>query len=69
MTWEWVAVIAVCALALVALTYVVMPYVRARSEEDVRKAALADVTKRLEHVEGLMAQRAPFPAGLPRRIG
>lgn len=61
MTWEQVTLAGMCLTAAVVALRVVLPFLRSKSDEDARRAALEDINKRLNAIEGAMAQPR-FPA-------
>ena len=63
MTLDWPLVVlsGMCLTAAVVALRVVLPYLRSKSEEDARRAALDELNKRLSAVEGQMTQPR-FPA-------
>ena len=66
MTWPDATVVLGCLAALVGLTWVVLPYVRSRTEEQRREEALRSINKRIEVLESSAAERR-MPVGLGRR--
>lgn len=73
MSWPDVTVVLGGLATLVSLTYVVLPYVRSRSEEQRREEALkavnqalGAVNKRVEILESMVAERR-LPTALGRR--
>jgi hypothetical protein len=69
-SWPEVIVIVACLAAAVAALWVVMPFVRVRTQDDVKAAALADLNKRLVTLESELLEggRRSLPA-IPRRMG
>lgn len=66
MTWPDAFVFASGVAGFVALAHVVMPYVRSRTDEQRREAALKAANERLDRVESALAERR-MPTQLGRR--
>lgn len=71
MSWPLVIVIVAGLCTFVAALAVVMPYLRVRPQDEVKAAALVDINKRLEALEGEMLSggRRALPGSMPRRVG